>query len=33
MMRALKKYSTPEWFRNAKFGIWAHWGHNEKQVK
>ncbi len=19
-------YQTPEWFRNAKFGIWAHWG-------
>jgi len=23
---SLKKHSTPEWFRNAKFGIWAHWG-------
>jgi alpha-L-fucosidase len=20
------QYQTPEWFRNAKFGIWAHWG-------
>lgn len=23
---SLKKYEVPEWFRNAKFGIWAHWG-------
>lgn len=23
---SLKKYEIPEWFRNAKFGIWAHWG-------
>ncbi|MBL4561626.1 MAG: alpha-L-fucosidase [Labilibaculum sp.] len=23
---SLKQYETPEWFRNAKFGIWAHWG-------
>ncbi len=23
---SLKTYQTPEWFRNAKFGIWAHWG-------
>ncbi len=23
---SLKNYNTPEWFRNAKFGIWAHWG-------
>ena len=23
---SLKKHDTPEWFRNAKFGIWAHWG-------
>lgn len=21
-----KNYQVPEWFRNAKFGIWAHWG-------
>lgn len=21
-----KDYQVPEWFRNAKFGIWAHWG-------
>lgn len=21
-----KDYQAPEWFRNAKFGIWAHWG-------
>jgi alpha-L-fucosidase len=23
---AFKRYSCPEWFRDAKFGIWAHWG-------
>ena len=23
---SLKNYEAPEWFRNAKFGIWAHWG-------
>lgn len=23
---SLRTYSAPEWFRNAKFGIWAHWG-------
>lgn len=23
---SLKEYKTPEWYRNAKFGIWAHWG-------
>ena len=23
---SLVNYETPEWFRNAKFGIWAHWG-------
>jgi alpha-L-fucosidase len=22
---SLKQYSTPDWFRDAKFGIWAHW--------
>ncbi|MBV8781615.1 MAG: alpha-L-fucosidase, partial [Phycisphaerae bacterium] len=24
--QSLQQYQTPEWFRNAKFGIWAHWG-------
>lgn len=24
--QSLKQYKAPEWFRNAKFGIWAHWG-------
>lgn len=24
--QSLQKYKAPEWFRNAKFGIWAHWG-------
>jgi alpha-L-fucosidase len=23
--RAFKPYQCPEWFRDAKFGIWAHW--------
>lgn len=23
---SLQQYEAPEWFRNAKFGIWAHWG-------
>jgi len=23
---SLHQYSAPEWFRNAKFGIWSHWG-------
>jgi alpha-L-fucosidase len=23
---SLSSYQTPEWFKNAKFGIWAHWG-------
>ena len=23
---SLAQYQTPEWFRDAKFGIWAHWG-------
>ena len=25
-MASLTNYSCPEWFRDAKFGIWAHWG-------
>jgi alpha-L-fucosidase len=24
--KSLEQYQTPDWFRNAKFGIWAHWG-------
>ena len=24
--QSLQQYATPEWFRDAKFGIWAHWG-------
>ena len=24
--QSLSQYKTPEWFQNAKFGIWAHWG-------
>ncbi len=23
---SLQQYETPAWFRDAKFGIWAHWG-------
>ena len=23
---SLSHYQTPDWFRDAKFGIWAHWG-------
>lgn len=23
---SLSKYQVPEWFRDAKFGMWAHWG-------
>lgn len=23
---SLEKYEVPDWFRDAKFGIWAHWG-------
>jgi len=25
-MESLQKYQTPDWFRDAKFGIWSHWG-------
>jgi alpha-L-fucosidase len=25
-VQSLKQYQTPDWFRDAKFGIWAHWG-------
>lgn len=24
--QSLAQYKAPEWFRDAKFGIWAHWG-------
>ncbi len=24
--QSLEKYKVPDWFRDAKFGIWAHWG-------
>ncbi|MDP4239080.1 MAG: alpha-L-fucosidase [Bacteroidota bacterium] len=24
--KSLEQYKVPDWFRNAKFGIWAHWG-------
>ncbi len=25
-MESLRQYECPEWFKDAKFGIWAHWG-------
>jgi alpha-L-fucosidase len=25
-MESLTQYQCPDWFRDAKFGIWAHWG-------
>ncbi len=25
-VKSLQQYECPEWFKNAKFGIWAHWG-------
>jgi len=25
-MQSLRQYKTPEWFRDAKLGIWSHWG-------
>jgi alpha-L-fucosidase len=25
-LESLKQYKCPEWFRDAKLGIWAHWG-------
>src|SRR5579859_7250962 len=25
-MESLTNYACPDWFRDAKFGIWAHWG-------
>ena len=24
--QSLEQYQVPDWYRNAKFGIWAHWG-------
>ncbi|MCU0871309.1 MAG: alpha-L-fucosidase [Pirellulaceae bacterium] len=24
--RSFKQYECPQWFRDAKFGLWAHWG-------
>lgn len=24
--KSLQNYKTPEWYRDAKFGMWAHWG-------
>lgn len=25
-IESFRQYRYPEWFRDAKFGIWAHWG-------
>ena len=29
---SLKQYAVPEWFRDAKFGIWAHWGRRNASL-
>ncbi len=26
-------YRYPDWFRDAKFGIWAHWGHRHSRSR
>lgn len=25
-LESFEQYQYPEWFRDAKFGIWSHWG-------
>lgn len=30
---SFKQYQYPEWFRDAKFGIWAHWGYRLFHVR
>lgn len=30
---SLENYQVPEWFRNVKFGIWAHWGRSVWKVQ
>jgi len=30
-VESLKKYVCPDWFRDAKFGIWSHWGRNRSR--
>lgn len=25
-LESLRSFTCPQWFRNAKFGIWSHWG-------
>lgn len=29
---SLEKFEVPEWFRDAKFGLWAHWGPQSMTV-
>ena len=29
---SLKNYQCPDWFRDAKFGIWSHWGPQSVQM-
>src|ERR1035441_3782001 len=29
-LEGLKAYQIPEWFKDAKFGIWAHWGRSRR---
>ncbi|WP_299546854.1 alpha-L-fucosidase [Seonamhaeicola sp.] len=30
--KSLEKFECPEWFRDAKFGLWAHWGAQSMTV-
>ena len=29
---SLKTYQCPDWFRDAKFGIWSHWGPGMPEI-
>ena len=29
---SFKQYLYPDWFRDAKFGMWAHWGDRKSVV-
>jgi len=30
---SLKDYQAPNWYRDAKFGIWAHWGPQRQPLE
>ncbi len=32
-LESLRRYECPDWFRDAKFGIWAHWGPQSVPMK